>query len=399
MWVARNLSVDAHRAAASSRCGRTRRRRRRSGVAARPVPSCSPSPSPAASPASPARVHVLNQGNVNAVGVPGVHVDRRSWRMVVIGGLGSVEGAVLGAFLVFGLPLLLEFDNPWIVPIGTGILLFVVISRAPGGLAGLLHLPREELVTDLVDLQARATRRRRRCRGAAARPASRSPIEPATRGLRRAFGGREVGRGRHASPSSPARSSGLLGPNGAGKTTTMRMPARPAAADVGHASTSTGRVGYLPEAFAAHDPLTVRGYLRFWLPMKQVDAADVEPVPGGGGRRRTSPAARSAGCRRASASGSGSPRRCSARRRRYVLDEPTIGLDPAPGRRRRARSCAAWPTTRAPPSCCRPTCWPRRRSCATASSSSSGGRSSPTSGPARPPTSRPGSCAPSPKPS
>jgi branched-chain amino acid transport system permease protein len=59
--------------------------------------------------------------------------------MVVIGGLGSMSGAVLGAFVMFGLPQLVHFENQWIVPIGTGILLIVVITRAPGGIAGALQ--------------------------------------------------------------------------------------------------------------------------------------------------------------------------------------------------------------------------------------------------------------------
>lgn len=71
--------------------------------------------------------------------------------MVVIGGLGSVEGAVLGAFVIFGLPELLHFANGWIVEIGTGVLLIIVITRAPAGLAGVLGWAKQEMVEDLVD--------------------------------------------------------------------------------------------------------------------------------------------------------------------------------------------------------------------------------------------------------
>lgn len=71
--------------------------------------------------------------------------------MVVIGGLGSVEGAVLGAFVIFGLPELLHFANGWIVEIGTGVLLIIVITRAPAGLAGVLGWARQEMVEDMVD--------------------------------------------------------------------------------------------------------------------------------------------------------------------------------------------------------------------------------------------------------
>ncbi len=75
--------------------------------------------------------------------------------MVVIGGLGSVEGAVLGAFVIWGLPELLHFANGWIVEIGTGVLLIIVITRAPAGLAGLLGWAKQEMVEDLVDASER----------------------------------------------------------------------------------------------------------------------------------------------------------------------------------------------------------------------------------------------------
>jgi branched-chain amino acid transport system permease protein len=72
--------------------------------------------------------------------------------IVMIGGIGSLTGSVLGSFLVIGLPRLVHFDNPWIVPIGTGILLLVVILRARGGLAGIVQRVRESMVTSLDDL-------------------------------------------------------------------------------------------------------------------------------------------------------------------------------------------------------------------------------------------------------
>lgn len=71
--------------------------------------------------------------------------------MVVIGGLGSVEGAVLGALVIFGLPELLHFANGWIVEIGTGALLIVVITRAPAGLAGVLGSVKQRMLTDMVE--------------------------------------------------------------------------------------------------------------------------------------------------------------------------------------------------------------------------------------------------------
>jgi branched-chain amino acid transport system permease protein len=74
--------------------------------------------------------------------------------MVMIGGLGSMTGAVLGSFVVFALPNLLHFDNPWIVPIATGLLLIVVIVRARGGLGGLVQAAREDMVKSVNLLMA-----------------------------------------------------------------------------------------------------------------------------------------------------------------------------------------------------------------------------------------------------
>ena len=76
--------------------------------------------------------------------------------MVMIGGLGSLSGSILGAFLVIGLPRLVHFENLWIVPIGTGALLIIVIVRARGGLAGLFQRARESVVTSLDELAGAA---------------------------------------------------------------------------------------------------------------------------------------------------------------------------------------------------------------------------------------------------
>ena len=72
--------------------------------------------------------------------------------MVMIGGLGSLSGAFLGAFVVIGLPKLIQLDNPWIVPIGSGILLLLVIVRARGGIAGIVQAVREKLVVALEEM-------------------------------------------------------------------------------------------------------------------------------------------------------------------------------------------------------------------------------------------------------
>jgi hypothetical protein len=47
----------------------------------------------------------------------------------------------------------LHFANPWVVSIGTGVLLIVVIVRLPGGLAGLVHSLKERMVRGLHELE------------------------------------------------------------------------------------------------------------------------------------------------------------------------------------------------------------------------------------------------------
>jgi branched-chain amino acid transport system permease protein len=72
--------------------------------------------------------------------------------LVLIGGIGSLSGSVFGAFLVFGLPRLVHFSNGWIVPIGTGVLLLLVIIRARGGVAGVVQALRTRMVESLDEL-------------------------------------------------------------------------------------------------------------------------------------------------------------------------------------------------------------------------------------------------------
>jgi ABC-type branched-subunit amino acid transport system permease subunit len=72
--------------------------------------------------------------------------------IVIVGGLGSPYGAVFGALVIRGIPDLVKFDNLWIVPIASGILLLVVIVRARGGIVGLLSLVREKVITAIDEL-------------------------------------------------------------------------------------------------------------------------------------------------------------------------------------------------------------------------------------------------------
>jgi branched-chain amino acid transport system permease protein len=76
--------------------------------------------------------------------------------MVIIGGLGSIVGSALGAFLLVGVTPLLEgaLGNaawvPYLVGLVFGTALIVTLTRARGGLAGLFFLPRDPVVQGLV---------------------------------------------------------------------------------------------------------------------------------------------------------------------------------------------------------------------------------------------------------
>ena len=58
--------------------------------------------------------------------------------MVVIGGLGSIDGAVLGAVYLVGIPAMFG-TTPTIQFLTSGIGLLAFILYLPGGLADLLH--------------------------------------------------------------------------------------------------------------------------------------------------------------------------------------------------------------------------------------------------------------------
>lgn len=96
-------------------------------------------------------LHAVNNPTVVAPSFPAT-TSLLLISVVMIGGIGSPQGAIFGAFLVAGLPSLLEFENRWIVPIGTGILLLAVIVRVRGGIAGLLQGLRFRVVEDLDEL-------------------------------------------------------------------------------------------------------------------------------------------------------------------------------------------------------------------------------------------------------
>ncbi len=107
-------------------------------------------------------VYVMRQGSVAALHFP-IETSILLVAMVILGGLGSITGAALGAFLVFGARILLQDALgdpgwvPYVVTFGVGTALILVLTRAPGGLAGVFYLPRDPVVVGMLaqDLDAR----------------------------------------------------------------------------------------------------------------------------------------------------------------------------------------------------------------------------------------------------
>lgn len=91
-------------------------------------------------------------GSVNSIDFP-TEISLVLVLMAIIGGLPTLAGPTLGAFVVFGLPFLLKFDNGWVIPIGTGILTIVVITRLGGGLGGIGLKGRHAVIESLVELE------------------------------------------------------------------------------------------------------------------------------------------------------------------------------------------------------------------------------------------------------
>jgi ABC-2 type transport system ATP-binding protein len=141
--------------------------------------------------------------------------------------------------------------------------------------------------------------------------------------LTKRFGGRPAIEG-VSLRVEPGEVVGFLGPNGAGKTTTMRILLSTLRADEGTVSVSRP-VGYLPETFAAYDALSVRSYLSFMGRLKGTRDVDDAMTRAGVADLAARPIGRlSKGQRQRVGLAQallGSPRA-------YVLDEPTIGLDP-----------------------------------------------------------------------
>lgn len=130
--------------------------------------------------------------------------------IAVVGGLGTLYGPVLGAFLVFGAPYLIPyFDNPGWRAFFAGALLLNVLLFVPGGLASLVDRVRARFLRALE-------------RGLPARPFGADPSALPLRVTRVgiSFGGI---RALHDVDLEvrPGEIVGLIGGNGAGKSTLM----------------------------------------------------------------------------------------------------------------------------------------------------------------------------------
>jgi branched-chain amino acid transport system permease protein len=69
--------------------------------------------------------------------------------MVIIGGLGSIPGSIIGAVFLFGMPIV--FGSSDVVRLATSAVgVLVVILFLPGGLVSLLHRGRDAIITRIV---------------------------------------------------------------------------------------------------------------------------------------------------------------------------------------------------------------------------------------------------------
>ena len=178
--------------------------------------------------------------------------------MVIIGGLGSIEGAVLGALYLVGIPAAFG-SGPTVQFITSGVGLTIFILFLPGGLAALLHRIGDAVsaalqgpsagparVAAVVQPVPDATRARR---GETELP--RTPAGLEVYDLVVAFGGLLAVNGVDLS-IQPGSTVGILGPNGSGKTTLLDAVSgllRPASGLV-HLD-GVDLVDYLPEDRAA----------------------------------------------------------------------------------------------------------------------------------------------------
>jgi branched-chain amino acid transport system permease protein len=214
-----------------------------------------------ASVAGTAFAHWLGVINPNAANFP---LSVSFLLMAVLGGVGSVYGAVIGAFAVEGLDDGLRRLIPELVPgavgevqlIGFGILLTVIMIFLPGGLYQLWTMARRRLSDSALDgggapaaggtapapdtgpLLARE-----------GRPAPGTPLLEVT-GLTKRFGGVTAVDGLDLTVYA-GEIVALIGPNGAGKTTAFNMISGAVVPSAGTVTMAGARVdGRKPHVFA-----------------------------------------------------------------------------------------------------------------------------------------------------